>query len=215
MERRFTPASRHGIEIEERAEKTPKIRGYAAVFYDPEIPGTEYTPFEGFAERISATAFDRALREQDDVRALVNHDANLLLGRSASGTLALSTDRTGLRYVVDPPDTQVGRDVLTSIKRGDMTGSSFAFLVDQQVWREMPDGLIVREIESVRLFDVSPVTFPAYEASSTTVRTWGGRPIRREDEPLFDEFEHYRYMARRRRQALANRIALDNLGIRR
>lgn len=153
------------------------IVGYAAVFHSEADPGTEYElwsdPAMRAVERIARGAFSRAVKEGDDCRACFNHDPNMLLGRTSSGTLRLSEDETGLRYENDLPDTQLARDVAELVDRGDVNGSSFGFVVEQESWRESeePDGkrVAVRTIESVRLLDVGPVTYPAY-ASTTTGR---------------------------------------------
>ncbi|MBP7638133.1 MAG: HK97 family phage prohead protease [Kiritimatiellae bacterium] len=162
----------HPVSVETREGKPAKIVGYAAVFYD----GTERTQFQvypGLVERIMPTAFDEALKS-DDIRALFNHDRAAVLGRMAAGTLTLTTDKTGLRYEIDIPDTTLGRDLAVSLARGDITGSSFGFNIrgpdGQKVW-ETPDGkTYVRELVNVKLYDVGPVTFPAYEATSAGVR---------------------------------------------
>lgn len=153
--------------VETREGRPPVVSGYASVFYDAADHGTEFK-FFGIKERVMPGAFDRAIRE-DDVRALVNHDANLLIGRTKSGTARLSVDKKGLRYEADVPDTQAGRDLVTSLKRGDITGSSFAFRVTDQAWLKEDDEDI-REIRGVELFDVSPVTYPAYESTTADVR---------------------------------------------
>jgi HK97 family phage prohead protease len=166
IERRFN----EGLSVEVRAhEGSKKMSGYAAVFYDPENRGTEYGLGEGAVERIMPGAFQRAISEGDDVRALYNHDSNQVLGRTTSGTLRLSVDARGLRYEVDTPDTTLARDLATSIERGDITGSSFAFRVTESEWiREGEKD--VREVRGVELFDVGPVTYPAYQATATSVR---------------------------------------------
>lgn len=140
---------------------SPVISGYAAVFYDGR-PSTEFRLGPQITERINRQAFDRAIRE-DDVRALFNHDSNLVLGRTPR-TLRLSVDKRGLRYEIDA-DTTLGRQVAQSIERGDISGSSFGFEVDD----EHVEGS-VRELRSVKLYDISPVTYPAYEATETQVR---------------------------------------------
>jgi hypothetical protein len=130
-----------------------------------------------FVEEIAPGAFDDVLG--DDVRGLFNHDPNFVLGRTRSGTLALSVDADGLRYEIDPPDTQTVRDlVLAPLARGDITGSSFAFRVapDGDEWREDDNGLIVRTIHKFsRLLDVSPVTYPAYPDASAAKRSYEAR----------------------------------------
>jgi HK97 family phage prohead protease len=141
------------------------MSGYAAVFGSAtEIAGM-------FREQIAPGAFAEAVK-RDDVRALFNHDANFVLGRSTSGTLRLIEDDKGLRYDVDVPDTAWARDLMVSVKRGDISQSSFAFEVTDEEWDygkrgEMP----MRTIKNVRLYDVSPVTYPAYSATSVSART--------------------------------------------
>ena len=111
--------------------------------------------------------------KEDDVRALFNHDPNHLLGRTTSGTLKLSVDQVGLQYKIVPPDTQAGRDTVESIKRGDLTGSSFSFSIMEDKWEKKTDGKLqidIRTLLNVQMFDVGPVTFPAYTSTSTGVR---------------------------------------------
>jgi len=142
-----------------------KITGYASVF------NTLSEDLGGWREMILPGAFTKAIAE-DDVRALNNHNPEMVLGRLAAGTLALAEDETGLRYDIDPPDTQYARDLLTSIERGDVDQSSFSFRAVEESWRnptpEQP--LPVRIIHEARLYDVSPVTFPAYPQTSVAVR---------------------------------------------
>ena len=139
------------------------ISGYAAVFYD----GTERTQYhlgENVFERMAPHAFDGAIRN-DDVVALFNHNPDNVLGRSSAGTLRLSIDSVGLRYEIDNPGTSVAKDVAAMQARNEITGSSFAFrAVDEDFRRE--DGVIIREVRDVRLFDVGPVTYPAYAGTS-------------------------------------------------
>lgn len=143
----------------------PTIVGYAAVFnVETDIGGF-------FRERIRPGAFARAIAEQQDVRALFNHDANLLLGRLGAGTLRMAEDEQGLRVEIDPPDTQTGREVVELIRRGDIYGMSFGFMATQESWDSMEDGVALRILEDVDLFDVSPVTFPAYEKTEVSVRS--------------------------------------------
>jgi HK97 family phage prohead protease len=166
--RRYT---RKGVPVgvSARADGKPVITGYAAVFYDANDPGTEYRIWEDVCERIMPGAFDDAIRG-DDVRALFNHNDNLILGRTSAGTLRLSVDAKGLRYEIDPPDTQTARDLMESLKRGDVTGSSFMFRPVENVIRDS-EGLYVIERTKVKLFDVGPVAFPAYESATAGVRS--------------------------------------------
>lgn len=149
---------------------TNTIVGIASVFNQETVIGGDMF---GFREQIAPGAFDGALDRPDDVRALFNHDPNQLLGRNTSGTLRLKTTKEGLRYEVDLPDTTPGRDVLAYIKRGDVNGSSFGFRVLDDEWddSEVRTGkLPLRTITEVELWDVSPVTYPAYKQTSVSAR---------------------------------------------
>ena len=143
-------------------EEKRTVRGYAATFNSPS------GDLGGFIEQIDSSAFDET--DMSDVRALFNHDQNYVLGRTVSGTLRLMKDEKGLAYEVDLPDTQLGRDMYESIKRGDISQSSFAFTIEDDEFR-MEDGNVYRTIKKIkRLYDVAPVTFPAYEATSVMAR---------------------------------------------
>ena len=160
------------INVETRADGGRTIVGYGSVFYNANDPGTEYRLFEDMAERIAPTAFASALARPDDVRGLFNHDSGMVLGRTAAKTMRLSTDAKGLRYEIDVPDTQLGTDLVKSIERGDITGSSFAFSVDGFAFqRDAARKIDVRVITDVTLYDVGPVTYPAYESATTGVRS--------------------------------------------
>ena len=124
----------------------------------------------GFREIIAPGAFDDVL--DNDVRALINHDSNLILGRTTSKTLRLSVDEIGLRYEVDLPNTSYANDLAVVMERGDVSQSSFGFQVDKDSWSEDEDGRIIRTVEKVsRLYDVSPVTFPAYPEATAAKRS--------------------------------------------
>jgi|TARA_R100000808_G_scaffold1214_2_gene5706 HK97 family phage prohead protease len=139
------------------------IEGYAAVF------GEWSEDLGGFRERIRPGAFKRTLDMGADVRALFNHDPNFLLGRSRSGTLEMSEDDTGLRVSISPPDTEWANGVVESIDRGDIDQMSFGFQTVQDEWLE--DETPSRELVEVKLFDVSPVTYPAYPQTSVGMRS--------------------------------------------
>lgn len=151
-------------QFETRAEgKTLRIAGYAAVF------NTRSADLGGFVEEVMPGCFTKTLQEAD-VRALWNHNADHVLGRNKAGTLRLSQDSTGLNYEVDLPDTQVARDLYESIQRGDVTQSSFGFsTIEDDFVRDGETGLL-RQLREVQLFDVSPVTYPAYKDASIGVR---------------------------------------------
>ena len=157
------------LTVEERAKgdsNAPVLVGYAAVFNKMSVViGGSY----GFREMIEPGAFDDVL--EDDVRAVLNHDANFVLGRAGAGTLRLSVDDVGLRYEVDLPDTSYAKDLLESVRRGDIKESSFKFTVLTDDWSENDEGT-VRSIKKIgRLLDVSPVTYPAYPDATVAQRS--------------------------------------------
>ena len=142
-----------------------KLIGHAALF------NSEAVIAGFFREVIAPGAFTEALKRKDDVRALFNHDANFVLGRTAAGTLTLSEDKRGLKYEVTTPSTSWAKDLVLSIARGDVSQSSFAFRVERESWPKVErDALPLRVIEQVELFDVSPVTYPAYEDTTVSAR---------------------------------------------
>jgi HK97 family phage prohead protease len=194
--RYFTP----GIRVEKRAEvgglaPPPMIVGHAAVFdqwtvlYD--------SPYWTWREIVRPGAYKNAIAEKQDVRSLFNHDANYVLGRTTSGTLRISEDAAGLYTETDPPDTQIARDLVVSIQRGDVTGMSIAFCVRSgselvttetdgkrviedsgqrvTIWREGDKMIEEREILDADLFDISPVTYPAFPQTDVSIRSFGER----------------------------------------
>lgn len=140
--------------------------GHASVF-------GQMAPVSGGYEEIGVTAFDEVLKDPaTDVRALVNHNPTLVLGRQSAGTLRLSTDDQGLRFEVDLPDTSYANDLRALVARGDVSGASFGFVPGQDEIRRAPDGKQVRTHTSVaKLLDISPVTWPAYEGATVALRS--------------------------------------------
>lgn len=129
----------------------------------------------GFIEQISRGAIDDDVIKHSDVYATLNHDSTRgILGRCryGEGTLKLELREDGLYYSFRAPRTALGDETLELIKRGDITGSSFAFTVKDDEWVYDENGgdvrRFVRKID--RLFDVSPVYEPAYLATSATTR---------------------------------------------
>ena len=146
----------------------PKITGYAAVF------NSLSDDLGGFREQIKRGAFKRTLDAGADVRALVDHDPSRILGRTTAGTLTVREDRNGLLVEIDPPDTTAGRDILESIRRGDVSQMSFAFSVPPGGEKWVDDGkTATRTLTDVDLYDVSAVSFPAYPDTSVAVRSLG------------------------------------------
>jgi uncharacterized protein len=139
------------------------IEGYAAKF------NARSQDLGGFVEQIDPRAFNKTVQEAD-VRALLNHDPNLVLGRTASGTLRLATDESGLYYEVDLPDTSYARDLKESMRRGDISQSSFGFRTISDDWGLTEDSQTpLRTLREVALSDVSPVTYPAYLDSTSGI----------------------------------------------
>ena len=148
------------LELRMNGDK-PTVVGYGAVF------NSMSNDLGGFREFISPKAFEGRL--EDDVRFLVNHDANLILARTTNGTLRLSVDEKGLRYEADLPNTSTARDLMELLKNGTISQSSFAFTVEEDSW-EVKDGMNIRTIDKVsQLYDVSSVTYPAYNSASSAV----------------------------------------------
>ena len=147
--------------IEVRADTRTAV-GYAAVYNSvADIGGY-------FNEQIAPGAFDATLG--GDIRALFDHNSAHVLGRTTAGTLRLASDSHGLAVEIDMPDTALARDLAVSMTRGDISGMSFGFNVTKQTWDESGP-VILRTIEAVELFEVSIVTFPAYDATDVAVRS--------------------------------------------
>jgi uncharacterized protein len=144
-----------------REEKT--LSGHAAVF-------NQRADLGWFREEIAPGAFADSIAN-DDIRALWNHNSNFVLGRNKAKTLELSEDATGLAVKIYPPDTQPGRDALVSIERGDVSQMSFGFDVIEQKWTVLDDKTELRTILKAKIYEVSPVTFPAYTGTDISARS--------------------------------------------
>lgn len=152
------------LRVETRADLPSKIFGHAAKF---DVLSED---LGGFRERIAPGTFAKTIQSAD-VRALFNHDVNFVLGRNKSGTLRLSEDSAGLAIEIDAPQTQLINDmVLAPMQRGDINQMSFGFRTLQDKWAKL-DGEWVRTLLEVELFDVSPVTYPAYAQTDAAVRS--------------------------------------------
>lgn len=138
------------------------ITGYAAVF------NSLSEDLGGFREKIEPGAFRKTINA-DDIRALWNHDDNYVLARNISGSLLLSEDQRGLKFDIIPPDAQWARDLMVSIERGDIDQMSFGFRTISDKW-ETINSEEIRTLIEVKLFDVSPVTFPAYPDTEVGLR---------------------------------------------
>lgn len=156
--------------LELRAEKADDgkqyLSGYAALYNSL---SQDLGFWDSLYERILPGAFTRAIKEKQDVRHLINHDPNLVLGRTAAGTTLLSEDSKGLKFRTLLPDTSYARDLFESVSRGDLDECSFGFRAVKVGWleeQENPDDpktmRTIRELHDLDLFDISTVTYPAY-----------------------------------------------------
>lgn len=178
-----------------------KFRGHAAVFDEwTEIPSY----FGSFMESIQRGAFRKVLSAGADVRFLVNHDG-LPLARTASGTMKLKEDARGLLVDAELAPTTLAQDLSVLVTRGDISQMSFGFRVGKhEIEEDSEAGIVKRTItEFSDLYDVSPVTFPAYEGTDAALRAAlkgamteshraalealageiGGRIVREDDKP--------------------------------
>lgn len=167
IEKRFHKENTQKRKFETRIEADKEARtitGYAAIY------NSDSEDLGGFIERMAPSSFDGRL--QDDVRVLFNHDNNLVLGRTISGTATLEVDEKGLKYTCQLPDTSYAKDLIELMERGDVTQSSFAFTIEDESWEERADGMLIRTVKKVgQLYDVSPVTYPAYTEATSGLRT--------------------------------------------
>lgn len=141
----------------------PQIEAYFAVF------GDVYEIWPGCTESIDPHAFDDALT--DDIRCLIDHDTTLVLGRTKAGTLRLAVDNYGLKGSVDiNPNDSDAMNLYARVKRGDVSQCSFGFEILREETESHTDGTCHWTIKEVRLFEVSIVTFPAYEKTEAEAR---------------------------------------------
>ena len=158
------------LSVEVRASGREAIRGLA-------IPYNRLSlDLGGFRERILPGSFDKVLSRQrgrSEILSYYNHNADMLLGRESAGTLEIIADDRGVSYVVEPPDTSAGRDVLALVRSRNLRGSSFAFTVSQKTGERFTtdeSGKAIREIvEASGLYELGPVNVPAYGSATSAV----------------------------------------------
>lgn len=145
------------------AEGDLSIEGYFSVF------NSDYELWPGATESVAPGAFSETLG--NDIRALVNHDSTLVLGRNKAGTLELREDSHGLwgKIKVNPNDVDA-MNLYERVKRGDVDQCSFGFMIESEKTDFREDGSVHWTIEKVNLFEVSVCTFPAYEATGVSAR---------------------------------------------
>ena len=157
------------LEVRADGDSPPEIHGHAIRY------GVWSQDLGGFRERIMPGAARKTIGEAD-IRALINHDPTLILGRNKAGTLDLSEDDRGIRNVMRPEDTSYARDLILNMRAGNITQQSFGFRTIRDEWREpaqatKKDGLWERDVIELQLFDVSIVTFPAFTQTQAHVRS--------------------------------------------
>ena len=179
-DKKMTRSFKTDFETREEPDGKKSISGYFAVFNSE----TELWP--GAYEEISPEAFDSTL--SGDVRALINHDSRLVLGRTKAGTLSLKTDSRGLwgDITINENDSDA-MNLYERVKRGDVDQCSFGFeiLKEEADWRE--DGTVKWTLREVNLFEVSPCTFPAYEDTGIQARH---KELDQHNERLAEQWRH-------------------------
>lgn len=148
-----------------------RIAGYAAVYGVTTQIGGPLSAGSGFREKIDPRAFNACLGSNPDIRCLAQHDPSQILGRTKSGTLKVATNEVGLRYEVKLPDSSLGNTIYQAVKRGDISGSSFGFAARKDAWDHETN---TRTLLDCELFDCGPVTFPATQETTVSVRNTAG-----------------------------------------
>lgn len=169
LRKRMLELGQAQLEVRQSEEDAiPQITGYGIVY------GQEVRIWDDLYEIIHPGAAARVLATNPDIRSAFNHSRDKILGRTKSGTLVLTEDTHGVAYTVTPPDAQWARDLMASISRGDIDGSSFTFGVNPQDEKitKREDGTYLREIFKFSVIgEMGPVSYPAYEGTSANVRS--------------------------------------------
>jgi HK97 family phage prohead protease len=153
------------VRVETNATGGHSVSGYAIVF------NSESVDLGGFTEIVAPNALARTLIDNPDVLCLRDHKQELLLGRTISGTLTLKTDDTGLYFTCSLPATSSGNDLAESLRRGDIDSCSFGMVVVRDAWSIDLNGNDRRTLLDIDVYEISIVSFPAYEASSASLRS--------------------------------------------
>lgn len=206
MKHEFESRIFSGSQVRASQDDQMALTGYAATY---DVLSHD---LGGFRERIASTAFDRALREKQDVRFLFNHDPSKILGRVSAGTLQLSSDSKGLLFRCQlDPNQQSHSDLWNSVRRQDCTECSFAFTIHNggESWDDHTDAngqrFARRTLTDVDLLDCSIVSFPAYPNTSVAARN-----LTRNARQLLSH-EAWKRLMQKRAAALGRRIADDNV----
>jgi HK97 family phage prohead protease len=168
-------------DLEIRSEDGMTLEGYAAVF------NSRSENLGGFTEQIAQGAFTATLKARNDIKLLWNHDTANVLGSTRAGTLMLTEDSRGLRVKAELPDTNLGRDIAYLVRRGDIDSFSFGFSVNEDSWNSNGTE---RTLESVRLFEVSLVSFADVDAdqlADALLKVEGGETISTEQKEMLSK----------------------------
>lgn len=168
--------------LEARASKdgSKKLAGYALVF------NSASQDLGGFIEILAPGCLTRTLRENPDVLHLRDHDSAKLLGRTTAGTMTLTVDSKGLRFVTTLPDTEIAADTYENVRLRNLTGNSFGFQCVSDKWENI-DGQIVRTVLDLNLSEISTTSFPAYQKTSVDVRSIQSKLTRRENTGIAED----------------------------
>lgn len=178
VEKRFTTVNELRADTG-AGEQKRTVMGYAAVFESETRIGDYYV------EKIAKGAFQNSVKN-NDVRALWSHNLDMVIGRTANGSLRLAEDAKGLSFELDLPDTTWGRDAYEMIRTGLVSGVSFGFTVVKESWLKGKDGSPhMRTLEEVQLMEISPTAFPAYEDTQVSARSC--EEVLREAEKRWEE----------------------------
>ena len=160
------------LRTKRESSEDPIIEGYFAVF------DSNYEIWDGMSESVAPGAFERTL-QGGDIRALVNHDTTLVLGRTKAGTLSLDEDDKGLFGTIRiNPNDSAAMDLYERVTRGDVDGCSFGFNIRDEESEVLENGNVHWTIKDVDLFEVSCCTFPAYEETNIEARSRDADAIR-------------------------------------
>ncbi len=162
-----TLASKLPLTVRTTPDGSKQVSGYAIVFNSSSVD------LGGFTEICAPSMLNRTLNENPDVLALRDHKSELLLGRTAAGTLDLRTDSKGLAFTVTLPKTAIGDDTAENVRLGNLSGCSFGFSVPSggDSWAADSDGNVVRTLQDIDLFEISVTSFPAYKSTSVNTRS--------------------------------------------
>jgi len=157
------------VEIRARDDGQTVIEGYVVKWNQRSYVMVDWWG-DKFVERVAKGAFTRSLNEKEDIKAFWNHNSDMVLGSTKASTLELTEDDIGLRYSIIPPATTWGNDAVESIRRGDVSGTSFGFIVRKDDWEYLAEeDLYQRTLLDVDLVEISPTPLPAYPDSEAEV----------------------------------------------